>query len=225
MAQAAALWTYATAAERPLVVRESAAPRPPRLLDRLRIAVRARHYGRRTEKAYVAWARRYILFHGKRRTIGSKRHPSEMGAGEITEYVSSLAVPSHLAASTQNQALSALLFLYREVLEQDLPWLDDIVRPNRSTRLPVVLSRDEVRAGLRELRGTHRLMAVLLCGAGLRLLECARLRVKDIDFTRNQIIVRAGKGDKDRATPLPAVAAAELPRHLLAVKRQQDVDL
>jgi integrase len=117
--------------------------------------VRARHYSRRTEKAYVAWIRRYILFHGK-------RHPSEMGAPELTQYLSSLAVEGNVAASTQNQALSALLFLYREVLQHDVPWLDDVVRARRPVRLPVVLTRDEVRAVLRQLRGTPRLMAILL---------------------------------------------------------------
>ncbi len=178
------------------VVREVCPPMPraPRLLDRVRQAIRARHYSRRTEKADVAWVRRYILFH-------DKRHPCEMGAVEMTQYLSSLAGHANVSASTQNQALSALLFLYREVLGQDLPWLDDIVRAKRTTRLPVVLSRDEVRAVLRQLRGTHRLMAILLYGAGLRLLECARLRVKDVHFARHQVIVRAGKGDKDRATP------------------------
>jgi len=180
--------------------------------------VRARHYSRRTEKAYVAWIRRYILFHGK-------RHPLEMGAPELTRYLSSLAVEGNVAASTQNQALSALLFLYREVLEQEVPWLDDVVRARRPVRLPVVLTRDEVRAVLRQLRGTPRLMAILLYGSGLRLLECARLRVKDVDFGRNQIIVRAGKGDKDRTTTLPTIISVELARHLDVVKKQQDLDL
>jgi site-specific recombinase XerD len=153
-----------------LVVREAGSPtsRPPRLLDRVREAVRARHYSRRTEKAYVAWIRRFILFHGK-------RHPREMGAAEVTQYLSALAVDGNVAASTQNQALSALLFLYREVLEQEMPWLDDIVRARRPVRLPVVLTRNEVRAVIRQLRGTPRLMAILLYGSGLRLLECARL--------------------------------------------------
>ena len=212
--------TYPAAADTALVARESAppTPRPPRLLDRVRDAVRARHYSRRTEKAYVAWIRRYILFHGK-------RHPLEMGAPELTRYLSSLAVEGNVAASTQNQALSALLFLYREVLEQEVPWLDDVVRARRPVRLPVVLTRDEVRAVLRQLRGTPRLMAILLYGSGLRLLECARLRVKDVDFGRNQIIVRAGKGDKDRTTTLPTIISVELARHLDVVKKQHDLDL
>jgi len=217
---AVAPFGYPTGSSATLAVREANPPasRPPRLLDRVRQAIRIRHYSRRTEKAYVAWTRRYILFHGK-------RHPSEMGAAEMTQYLSSLATQGNVSASTQNQALSALLFLYREVLGQDLPWLDDVVRAKRTARLPVVLARDEVRAVLRQLRGTHRLMAILLYGAGLRLLECARLRVKDVDFARNQIIVRTGKGEKDRATPLPVVVNADLAAHLEVVKRQHDIDL
>ena len=177
-----------------------------RLLDHVRMALRTRHYSRKTEKAYVGWIRRFILFHGK-------RHPREMGAAEITRYLSSLATAGRVAASTQNQALSAILFLYRDVLGTDLPWLDEIVRARRPTRLPVVLTRDEVRAVIRQLHGPPRLMAILMYGSGLRLLECARLRVKDLDFARRQLIVRAGKGDKDRVTTLPAIIAADLTRH------------
>ena len=181
-----------------LAVREArlgGAPKP-RLLDRVREAVRTRHYSRRTEKTYVAWIRRYILFHGK-------RHPAEMGAPEVGRFLTSLAVDGNVAASTQNQALSALLFLYRDVLEQDMPWLDDVVRAKGPQRLPVVLTRAEVRAVIQQLQGTPRLMALLMYGAGLRLLECARLRVHDVDFASNQIVVRGGKGDKDRVTMLP----------------------
>jgi len=177
-------------------------PPKPRLLDRVREAIRARHYSRRTEKTYVAWIRRYILFHGK-------RHPAEMGAAEVTRFLTSLAVDGNVAASTQNQALSALLFLYREVLEQDLPWLDNVVRAKGAQRLPVVLTRADVRAVIQELQGTPRLMALLMYGAGLRLLECARLRVQDVDFGSNQIVVRGGKGDKDRVTMLPATGKAD----------------
>jgi integron integrase len=148
-----------------------------------------------------------------------------MGAPEVTRYLSSLDVEGNVAASTQNQALSALLFLYREVLQIDLPWLDDVVRARRPARLPVVLTRREVQAVIRQLRGPARLMAILLYGSGLRLLECARLRVKDVDFERHQITVRAGKGDKDRSTPLPASISADLARHLEAVKQQHDHDL
>jgi integron integrase len=148
-----------------------------------------------------------------------------MGAAELTQFLSSLAVHGNVAASTQNQALSALLFLYRNVLEQDLPWLDGIVRAKTSERLPVVLTRDEVRAVLQQLEGPPRLMAVLLYGAGLRLLECARLRIKDLDFATNQIMVRAGKGDRDRVTMLPEAVKPALTRHLESVKRQHQVDL
>jgi integron integrase len=191
---------------------------PPRLLDRVRAAVRARHFSRRTEKAYVGWIRRFILLH-------DKRHPSEMGGPEVSKFLSALAMERGVAASTQNQALSALLFLYKEVLGQALPWLDDVVRAKRPARLPVVLSRGEVLATIRHIDGTPRLMALLLYGAGLRLLECARLRVKDVDFARHRLIVRGGKGDKDRMVPLPAVVAGDLTRHLEAVKRQHEEDL
>ena len=211
---------YARGPEAPLAVREPGAPAPrqPRLLDRVRDALRARHGSRRTEKSYVAWIRRYILFHGK-------RHPAEMGAAEVTQFLSALAVQGNVAASTQNQALSALLFLYRHVLEVELPWLDSVVRAKQSERLPVVLTREEVRAVLRELDGPPRLMAIVLYGAGLRLLECAHLRVKDVDFAANQIVVRAGKGDRDRVTMLPAAVKTDLVRHLELVKSQHDADL
>jgi integron integrase len=205
----------------PLCVREAGPSATPklRLLDRVRQAIRTRHYSRRTEKTYVAWIRRYIFFHGK-------RHPAEMGATEVTRFLTSLAVDGNVAASTQNQALSALLFLYREVLEQDLPWLDSVVlRAKGAQRLPVVLTRAEVRAVIRELPGTPRLMALLMYGAGLRLLECARLRVQDVDFASNQIVVRGGKGDKDRVTMLPGAVKEDLARHLERVKRQHERDL
>src|SRR3989475_8616557 len=185
----------------------SAEPAKPRLLDRVRTALRSRHYSRRTEEAYVAWIRRYILFHGK-------RHPSGMGAPEITRFLTSLAVDGKVAASTQNQALSALLFLYRAVLELEVPWLDGLVYARRPERLPVVLTRDEVRAVLQRLEGAPRLMAYLLYGAGLRLLECCRLRVQDVDFGSNQIVVRAGKGDKHRVTMLPATVRGDLGRQV-----------
>ena len=190
----------------------------PRLLDRVRAALRARHYSRRTEDTYVAWIRRYILFH-------NKRHPTEMGAPEVTRFLTSLAVEGKVAASTQNQALSALLFLYRDVLGMDLPWLDGIVRAKRPQRLPVVLTPDEVRAVLRRIEGTPRLMAYLLYGSGLRLMECCRLRVQDIDFGSNHIVVRGGKGDKDRLTMLPAVVKQELAGHLEFVRQQHRGDV
>ena len=148
-----------------------------------------------------------------------------MGAAEITQFLSSLAVRGNVAASTQNQALSALLFLYRQVLEHELPWLDRVVRAKRAERLPVVLTREEVRAVIGQLHGPPRLMAILMYGAGLRLLECARLRVKDVDFATSQIVVRAGKGDKDRVTILPAAVKADLTRSLTLVKEQDEGDL
>jgi len=193
-------------------------PRTPRLLDTVRDALRVRHYSRRTERAYLGWIRRYIVFH-------AKRHPAEMGAAEVSRFLSSLAVEGRVSASTQNQALAALLFLYGPVLGVELPWLDELVRAVRPERLPVVLSRDEVRAVLLVLRGTPRLMAVLLYGAGLRLLECARLRVKDLDFAANQIVVRSGKGDRDRVTILPAVVRPALERQLARVRAQHERDL
>jgi integron integrase len=159
-----------------------------------------------------------ILFH-------DKRHPAEMRAPEVTRFLSSLAVQGKVAASTQNQALSALLFLYRHVLHQDLPWPDDVVRARRSKHLPIVLTRDEVRAVISELHGTPRLMATLFYGSGLRLLECARLRVQDLDVAMHQIVVRDGKGAKDRVTALPAIAKAALAQHLQRVKRQHEADL
>jgi len=194
------------------------APQGPRLLDRVRTAIRARHYSRRTEESYTHWIRRFILFHGK-------RHPMGMGAAEITSFLSALAVKGRVSASTQNQALAAILFLYREVLEQEVPWLQGLVRARESRRLPVVLSRDEVRAVLGGMRGTPRLAATLLYGTGMRLLECLRLRVKDVEFARNQILVRAGKGDKDRVALLPAAVKAELSRHLDTARKQHQSDL
>jgi integron integrase len=201
-------------------VNEGGGPLSPRrrLLDTVRDALRVRHYSRRREMAYLGWIRRYILFH-------DKRHPADMGAEDVSRFLSSLAVAGRVSASTQNQALAALLFLYGSVLGVDLPWLDDLVRAARPHRLPVVLSRDEVRAVLLALRGTVRLMAVLLYGAGLRLLECARLRVKDIDFAANQIVVRSGKGDRDRVTLLPAAVCFVLQRHLARVRTQHERDL
>ena len=193
-------------------------PPKPRLLDCVRAAIRARHYSHRTEEAYVAWIRRYIFFHGK-------RHPAEMGVPEISCFLTSLAVDRKVAASTQNQALSALLFLYRAVLEVDVPWMDDLVRARRPERLPVVLIRDEVRAVLQRLTGPTRLMAYLLYGAGLRLLECCRLRVQDVDFGASQIVVRAGKGDKDRVTMLPASVRDDLASHLVLMREQHSRDL
>ena len=169
--------------------------KPPRLLDQVRGKIRLLHYSIRTEEAYVGWIRRFILFH-------NKRHPKEMREPEIEQFLTSLAVEGHVAASTQNQAMAALLFLYQVVLEIQLQQLNS-VRAKRPDRLPVVLSIDEVRLVLGGIGGVHRVMADLLYGAGLRLLEVCRLRVKDLDFARGQILVRDGKGEKDRVVPLP----------------------
>jgi len=191
---------------------------PPKLLDRVREAIRTRHYSGRAEKAYVGWIRRYVLFH-------NKRHPADMGEAEIGQFLSSLALDGKVSASTQNQALSALLFLYREVLHRDVAWVEGVIRARAPRRLPVVLAREEVRAVLQEMRGTPKLMALLLYGAGLRLLECARLRIKDVEFISNQILVRGGKGDKDRVTLLPSVAKPDLARQLQFAREQHQRDL
>src|SRR6185437_2002147 len=179
----------------------------PKLLDRLRHACRVRHYSIRTEDAYHDWARRFILFH-------DKRHPSDMAEAEVNEFLTDLAVNGHVAASTQNQALCALLFLYEHVLERPLDRIDGVVRANRPKRLPVVLTKPEIRAVFHELEGTPRLVSHLLYGAGLRLLEGLRLRIKDLDFQRHEITVREGKGNKDRVTMLPESVEPELRCHL-----------
>jgi integron integrase len=192
--------------------------RSPRLLDRVRSAIRTRHYSRRTERAYVGWIRRFILFH-------AKRHPAEMGGPEVTRFLTHLAVAMRVSASTQNQALSALLFLYREVLDVELPWLGDVVRAKRPVHLPVVLTREEVAAILHELHDVERIMASLLYGAGLRLLECCQLRVKDVDLDRRELTVRSGKGAKDRVAPLPRTLVAPLKGHLARVHALHAGDL
>jgi integron integrase len=190
----------------------------PKLLDQVREAIRMRHYSVRTEEAYVSWIKRFILFHGK-------RHPLEMGEDEITRFLSALAVRRHVSASTQNQALCALVFLYRHVLGQHLGWLEDVVRAKRPQRLPVVLTRPEVKALLGALEGIRWIMASLLYGAGLRLLECLRLRVKDIGFSSHQILVHEGKGNKDRRTMLPAAVKEPLAAHLEHVRQLHQNDV
>ncbi len=195
-----------------------AASRPPRLLERLRLAIRVRHYSRSTEKAYVGWTRRFVLFHGR-------RHPEELGAPEIAAYLSDLALDGRVSASTQNQALCALVFFYRDVLGRDLVGLEELVRAKRPVRLPLVLAPEEVRAVLCRLRGTPLLMCSLMYGAGLRLLECCRLRVKDVDLFRGELFVRDGKGRKDRVTVLPGRLIPSLRAHLLRVRRQHQADL
>jgi integron integrase len=193
-------------------------PGQPRLLDRVRHAIRARHYSLRTEEAYVGWIRRYILFH-------NKRHPAEMAEPEINAFVTHLAVEGPVGASTQTQALSALLFLYRHVLSKPLPDLDTVIRAKRPGRLPSVLTRSEVRRVVGCMNGTPRLVATLLYGTGMRLLECLRLRVKDLEFGNNRIVVRDTKGGEDRVVPFPLVARAEMPSWLARVKRVHERDL
>jgi integron integrase len=192
--------------------------RPRRLLDQVRDAVRVRHYSDRTEQAYVAWIRRFVLFHGK-------RHPAEMGEEEIRRFLTALAVERRVSASTQNQALAALLFLYREVLGHDPGWIDDVVRAKRPQRLPVVLTRSEVARLFAALDGTMWIAAMILYGGGLRVIEALRLRVHDLDFERGEILVRHGKGGRDRVTVLPAAATGPLATHLDVVRRRHAADL
>ena len=180
-----------------------AADRPVLLLDRVRERIRLKHYSIRTEQAYCDWIRRFAIFHGK-------RHPSGLGAAEVEAFLSSLAVERNVAAATQNQAKAALLFLYKEVLGVELPWLDGIERAKVPTRVPTVLTREEAARVLARLPGVHRLIGGLLYGSGLRILECMRLRVKDVEFSRREIVVRDGKGQKDRVTMLPLRLAPAL---------------
>ncbi len=180
---------------------------PPKLLDQVRDRIRVKHYSIRTETQYVQWVKRFILFHGK-------RHPKELGAVEVEAFLTHLAVDGKVSASTQNQALSALLFMYKEVLAVDLPWLNNVVRAKQPQRLPVVLTRSEVREVLVRMKGVYGLMANLLYGSGMRLMECVRLRVKDVDFERGEILIRDGKGGKDRVTMLPSTVVSALQTHL-----------
>ena len=191
---------------------------PPRLMDRMREQLRSRHYSRRTEQAYCLWVRRFIVFHGG-------RHPADMDEVQINEFLTHLAVDERVSASTQNQALSGILFLYRHVLGIEVGQLREVVRARKPKRLPVVMTRQEVRAVLGALDEDSWLMASLLYGAGLRLMECLRLRVLDIDFDRNEITVRDGKGGKDRVTMLPQSLKTPLRRHLARVHEIHERDL
>ena len=193
-------------------------PQPQRLLGRMREALRVRHYSIRTERAYVDWVRRFIRFH-------DRRHPARLGAVEVQAFLTHLAVERSVASPTQNQAKAALLFLYREVLGLQLPWLDEIVGAKLSRHLPVVLTPSEVRALLGQLSGTMELVAALLYGTGARLLEALRLRVKDVEFERREIVIRDGKGAKDRVTVLPENLVLPLQQHLAGVKRVHLRDL
>ncbi len=191
---------------------------PKKLLDRVRVAIRLKNYSIRTEQAYASWVRRFILFHGK-------RHPRDMGSAEIEMFLSHLAVERNVAASTQNQALSALQFLYREVLKVELEYPIDSIRAKRPKRLPTVMTKEEVQKVMGRMTGKNQLMAKLLYGSGLRLMECMRLRVKDLDFGQRQIMVREGKGLKDRATVLPDTLMDPLKRHLRHVKLIHEDDI
>jgi integron integrase len=197
-------------------------PAPPgkekKLLDQVRDLMRLKHYSIRTERCYCDWIERYIRFHGK-------RHPAQMGEPEVTAFLTHLARAGKVAAATQNQALSALLFLYKGLLRQEIGWLEGVERAKKPIRLPAVLTRAEAHRLFRHLEGTPRLMAGLLYGSGLRLMECARLRIKDVDFGYARITVRDGKGGKDRVTMLPVNLAAALQRHLEKVRMQHEEDL
>ncbi len=189
--------------------------KPGRLLQQLRDRIRVKHYSIRTEEAYVDWSRRFIRFHGL-------RHPRDMGAREVEAFLTHLAVEGRVSSSTQGQARSALMFLYKEVLGCEMPWLDGVVQAKVSRRLPVVLTEAEVRDLLQQMKGTPALVARLLYGSGMRLLECLRLRVKDVDFSRREILIRDGKGAKDRVTMLPESLMASLARH---VQRTKDLHI
>lgn len=190
----------------------------PKLLEQMRAAIRTRHYSYSTEKTYLHWAKRFIMFHGK-------RHPADMGAPEVEAFLSALAVERNVSASTQNQAMHAILFLYRDVLGVDLPWLDNITRAKVSQRLPSVLAQQEIAALLAHVSGTNGLIIRLLYGTGMRIKECLRLRVKDIDLARRLITIREGKGNKDRVTMLPGSVVDDLIAHIDERLRWHNLDL
>ncbi len=193
-------------------------PQQPKLLDRVRSELRVRHYSIRTEQAYCAWIRRFIFFN-------NTQHPSEIGVDEIHRFLCFLAEHDNVARSTQNQALSALLFLYKKVLKINLPRIDELTHSKRQRKLPTVLTKEEVKAILNRLDGTKWLVVFLLYGTGMRILECLRLRVKDVDFEQNQITIRSGKGNKDRVTVLPKAAKNPLRDHLENVRHIHQKDL
>src|SRR5437588_6649324 len=190
----------------------------PKLLDQVRDVIRRKHYSIRTEQAYIDWIKRFIIYHGK-------RHPGEMAEEEVAEFLTHLARDLNVAASTQNQALSALLFLYKEVLKHEIGWLEKVERAKKPPKLPVVLSHTEVKRIFAHMHGVPKLMAGLLYGSGLRLMECVRLRVKDVDFELAQITVRDAKGGKDHLTMLPVNLSEPLRRHLVRVKAQHEQDV
>lgn len=190
----------------------------PRLLDQVRNVIRCKHYSIRTEQSYTDWIKRYVIFHGK-------QHPEKLNEKHVSEFLTDLAVQKKVAASTQNQALCAIVFLYKEVLKTPLGEFENLTRAKKPEKLPVVFTQEETKQVLLQLSGAHWLMGQLLYGSGLRVMECIRLRVKDIDFGYNQIVVRNGKGQKDRVTMLPKIIIDELQRHLLKVKKIHENDL
>jgi integron integrase len=202
----------------PTIIASSRSPNKPKLLDQVRDVIRRKHYSIRTEQAYLDWIKRFIIYH-------NKRHPAEMAEEEVARFLTHLARDRDVAPSTQNQALSALLFLYKEVLKHEIGWLEKVERAKKPPKLPVVLSRMEVKRIFAHLHGVPKLMAGLLYGSGLRLMECARLRVKDVDFELAQITVRDAKGGKDRTTMLPLNLSEPLRRHLVRVKAQHEQDV
>ncbi|MFY9260825.1 MAG: integron integrase [Gallionella sp.] len=195
----------------------NSAPHAPMLLEVVRERMLAKHYSRRTEESYTNWIKKFVFFH-------HKKHPRDMSAPEVEAFLTDLAVNGKVSASTQTQALSALLFLYREVLGIDLPWMDGLVRAKPSQRVPIVLSVNEVHRLMANLDGMYALMARLIYGSGMRLMECVRLRVKDVDFDRHEVTVREGKGRKDRVTMLPQSLVSELQAHLKKVQVLFDMD-
>jgi len=201
-----------------MIKKSSVVSYQPRLLDQVRDVIRFKHYSIRTEQSYISWIKRFILFH-------QKRHPRDMGADEVTRFLTDLAVRGNVTASTQNQALNAILFLYRDVLKIDLPWMDGIHRAKKPSRLPVVFTRTEVKSLLAQLDGTLWLMASLIYGSGMRLMECVRLRVKDVDFHYKQLMIRDAKGQKDRVTMLPESLIEPLRNHLVRIKERHEQDL
>jgi integron integrase len=197
---------------------ENLSKQEPKLLDQVRGKIRLKHYSIRTEQAYTDWIKRFILHFGK-------KHPRDMGSAEVEQFLTHLAVNGRVSASTQNQAKCALLFLYKEVLAIELPWLDNVEQAKAPKRLPVVLNRDEIQAILSRLTGTQWLIASLLYGTGMRIMECLRLRVQDVDIKRGEILIRNGKGSKDRVTMLPLSLVAPLQVHLLKVRELHENDL
>lgn len=191
---------------------------PPRLLQQVRARIRRLNYSYRTEQAYAYWIRYFILFSGK-------RHPRDMGKSEVERFLTYLATERRVSASTQNQALSALLFLYKQVLEIEIGWVEDVVRAKRPARVPVVLTRSEVDAVLSRMSGMYRLMAYLMYGTGLRVSECLRLRIQDLDFGYGQIVVRNGKGGKDRFVPLPESLKGPLGQPIVRAEMVREQDL